>query len=219
MPDGSVFVISDFSDLADQKTVSKTLTRLCKSGLAGKVMRGVFWKAGKITEDDIKLDFDEEDENIEVDVIDEPAEFIEGEGPDPDKVARALARSYLWKLVPSGDTAKHLIGIDSNAPAIWTYITDGAYRVYKYGNTIISFQHASSKFISSMSEKTALLVQVMKCYGKDAMPAGVLEKIKSFYKNSDKAAIISESKNTTSWIASSIRRLFRADLKQKSVAQ
>ena len=38
--DDSVFTINDFTDIADDKTVSKTLTRLEKSGHIKKLLRG-----------------------------------------------------------------------------------------------------------------------------------------------------------------------------------
>ena len=137
MPEGSVFVLSDFSDIADSKTVSKTLTRLCSAGIIDKVMRGVFWKPFAFSsEDDDRILLDLSDEysgDIEVEFVDgdegmpvpaAASPVFEAPVPDPDKVARALARNNLWNIVPSGYTARHLMGIDPERPEVWTYITE-----------------------------------------------------------------------------------------------
>ncbi len=225
LPEGSVFVLSDFSDLADPKTVSKTLTRLCQGGGVAKVMRGVFWKPFAFSsEDDDRILRDLSDEyssDVEVEFVGAGADLPSGAGgapatpvktgPDPDSVARALARNNLWQIVPSGDTARHLIGIAPDAPAVWTYITDGAYRTYSYGDTVISFQHASSKFMSQMSEKTAVVIQVIKTYGKDRIPDWLGEKLRQVFRVSDWPVIISESRHTTAWIAAAVRKLSADD--------
>ena len=220
LPEGSVFVLSDFSDLADPKTVSKTLTRLCQCGGVAKVMRGVFWKPFAFSpEDDDRILLDLSDEysgDVEVEFVDgdegmpvpaAASPVFETPVPDPDKVARALARNNLWNIVPSGNTARHLMGIDPEMPEVWTYITDGAYRTYSYGNIVISFQHASARFFSQMSEKTAILVQVIKTFGKDCVPDWLGEKFRSVFRISDWAAVISESRHTTAWIAAAVKKL------------
>ncbi len=179
MESGEVIVIQDFSDIADPKTVSKTLTRLEKSGDIKKVMRGVFWKPDG-----------------------------EKPSPDPDSVARGLARGNMWKLAPSGDTALHIIGMSNEKPKIWTYVTDGTYRSYCYDGIIILFQHTTGKALSAMSEKTALLIQVLKAYGKEHISDDLLKKLTKFFKPGEVNTVLEESKNTTEWVAKAIKSMF-----------
>ena len=178
MPAGSVFVLSDFSDVAGIKTVSKTLTRLCGAGLVEKLSRGVFWKP------------------------------VGSGEPFPDNVAQALARCNCWTAVPSGDTAKHIAGIEKEAPGNWTYITDGTNRVYDFGGFVITFKHASSRFFGAMSSGTALLVQVIKALGKEALPEAVVNQLYRFFASADPKKLIDESRRTTAWIYASIKKLF-----------
>ena len=112
MDPGTVMVITDFVDVAQPKTVSKMLTRLEEEGAVERVLRSVYWKPAGIEE-----------------------------GPKPNDVAEALARQNSWVLAPSGDTALFLMGLQTEIPPTWTYITSGTYQDYSYGGIRISFTH------------------------------------------------------------------------------
>ena len=43
-PDGSVFVNSDFADIADNNTIRQSISRLVREGILRRVIRGVFDK-------------------------------------------------------------------------------------------------------------------------------------------------------------------------------
>ena len=110
MAKGEVFIISDFSDLADYATVRKALSRLEEDGKIRRIMRGVY-------------------ENPKFN--DFLGEYVK---PHPDKIAKALARNYGWTIVPCGDTALNMLGLCTQAPAVWLYVSDGNYREYTCGN-------------------------------------------------------------------------------------
>lgn len=129
--------------------------------------------------------------------------------PDPDTVAHALARSNCRLLAPCGDTALHLFGLSETVPRIWTYITDGTYCSYVYGNTEIRFRHASGRFLSRMSEKTATLVQVLKAMGENRLNDTVLKKIASRLNRKEISAIHRECARTTAWVYSAICRMIK----------
>lgn len=180
MKAGSVFVIPDFSDIASAKTVSKSLTRLLKDGKICRVIRGVFWKP-------------QSDASV----------------PYPDDVARALARSNTWRLAPSGETALHIFGLRKEKPGVWTYITDGTYRDYDIAGTKIVFQHASGELLGTMSEKSALLVQVLKAYGRPHLSEETLQKIKAKLHPAEFKTVLEETKNSPAWVSKVLRTMLR----------
>lgn len=189
MAQGEVFCISDFEEIANAKTVSKNLTRLCEDGIIERVTRGVFWKP----------------QNDAV-------------SPHPDKIARALARSNTWRVAPSGDTALHLFGLRKDRPGVWTYITDGTYRDYEIAGTKIIFQHASGKALGTMSEKAATLVQVLKAYGKPRLSEETLHKIRRKLKPCEFKPLLEETKNSPAWICKAIQTmLYRTKKKRETV--
>lgn len=180
MDDGEVFTIVDFCDIAKEKTISKFLERQCAKNKIQKVMRGIYWKP----------------------ILDEE--------PSIEKVAYALARANNWDIAPSGKSALYLFGLIEEEPMKWEFVSNGSCRKYRVGNKLISIKHTTGKLLSVLSKKTILLVQVIKAYGKNKLPVGLVEKTKNYTKK-EKEKIIFETKKITVWIHNSIFNLFEKE--------
>ena len=183
MAKGEVFIISDFSDLADEATVRKALSRLEEDGKIRRIMRGVY-------------------ENPKFN--DFLGEYVK---PHPDKIANALARNYGWTIVPCGDTALNMLGLSTQVPAVWLYVSDGNYREYTCGNFVIQFKRTTNKEISKISFKTALVIQAIKALGKDKITGDVIEKIRSLTTDEEKEQMFIEAKYATAWIYDVIKEI------------
>ena len=183
MAKGEVFIISDFSDLADEATVRKALSRLEEGGKIRRIMRGVY-------------------ENPKFN--DFLGEYVK---PHPDKIAKALARNYGWTIVPCGDTALNMLGLSTQVPAVWLYVSDGNYREYTCGNFVIQFKRTANKEISKISFKTALVIQAIKALGKDKITGDVIEKIRSLTTDKEKEQMFVEAKYATAWIYDVIKEI------------
>ena len=116
---GTVFVAIDFVDISDKTSINTYLARLNEEGLVRRILRGVYDKP-------------EFNEFL--------GEFV---APEPDKVANALARNFGWTIVPCGDTALNLLGLSTQVPAAWVYVSDGTYNEYAYDNTVIKFKRTN----------------------------------------------------------------------------
>lgn len=183
---GTVFVPIDFALLTDKKTASVCLTRLESENIVKKVMRGVYYKP-------------------------EYNDFLqEYVAPEPDAVAHALARNFGWTIVPCGDTALNLLGLSTQIPADWVYVSDGTYKEYTYEQTTIKFKRTTNKEISKLSYKTALVVQALKALGKDSVDDTILMKLKNNLTDSEKQALLTEAKAVTSWIYEYIKLICRS---------
>lgn len=180
---GSVFVATDFTDITDKKTASVGLSRLEADGIIRRVMRGVYDKP-------------------------EYNEFLkEYVAPIPDNVVHALARNYGWTIAPCGDTALNLLGLSTQVPATWVYVSDGKHKEYTYDNTTIQFKRTTNKEVSKLSYKTALTIQALKALGKDKVDDAVLGSLRHTFTDDEKRAMISEAKRATSWIYKYIRQI------------
>lgn len=173
---GEVFIISDFSDIADTTVVRKVLSRLEEDGRIRRIMRGVY---------------DRPEYNNFL------GEYVE---PVPDKVAHALARNFGWTIVPCGDTALNMLGLSTQVPAVWLYVSDGTYKEYTYNNTTIQFKRTTNKEISKISYKTALVIQALKALGKDKITDEMIKKIKVATSKEERTAMFNEAKYATAWI-------------------
>lgn len=176
MPEGTVFITSDFLDLADTQAINKVLSRLATDGTIRRVVRGVY---------------------------DRPAFsklLQEHAAPDMDQIAKAIARNFGWSIVPCGDTALNLLGLSTQVPAVWQYVSDGPYRKYTIGNRALSFKHGANKDVSGLSDKFALVVQALKALGKDNIDDTTLEKLSSILSPEEKTAFLKDTQHRKAWI-------------------
>ena len=64
--------------------------------------------------------------------------------PKMEEAAKAIARNFGWTIVPCGDTVLNLLGLSTQVPAVWSYISNGPYRSYQIGKTDLEFKHAAN---------------------------------------------------------------------------
>ena len=188
-PDGSVFSTVDFADVIENSRVGVILSRLEEDGVIRRVMRGIYDKP--VYNDFLK-------------------EYI---APSPSLVAEALARNFGWTIVPCGDTALNILGLSTQVPAAWSYVSDGTYKEYTYDNTTIKFKKTTNKEISKLSYKTALVVQALKALGKDNIDDTIINKLKNDLTVEEKATALLEAKAATSWIYEFIKQICKGDEK------
>lgn len=182
---GTVFVSVDFAEYADKSRIGVVLSRLESDGVIRRILRGVYYKP-------------------------EYSEFLEEHiAPLPDNVAHAIARNYGWTIVPCGDTALNLLGLSTQIPAAWIYVSDGKYEKYSYENTTIRFKHTTNKEISKLSYKTALVVQALKALGKENVKDAIIKKLQSTLTLPEKEAMLLEAKAATSWVYEYIKLICR----------
>lgn len=183
---GTVFVAMDFVDISDKTNINAYLARLVDEGLVRRILRGVYDKP-------------EFNEFL--------GEFV---APAPDKVANALARNFGWTIVPCGDTALNLLGLSTQVPATWVYVSDGTYKEYTYDNTTIQFKRTTNKEVSKLSYKTALVIQALKALGKDKIDDTVISRLRKLLTAEEKKNMLNEAKAATSWIYEYIKLICRS---------
>lgn len=181
--DGTVFVNSDFADIADQETVRRNLNRLTKAGVLRRILKGVYEKPkySKLLD-----------------------EYV---ATDPDTVAKALARSYHWTIAPSGNTALNLLGLSTQVTAIWSYISDGPYKTYEWNSTKLEFMHRTNKEITGLSYMTSLVIQALKTLGKTNASQDVIQTLTAKLSEEEKQACLKEATEATDWVYDTIRKI------------
>lgn len=180
-PDGTAFVAKDFLHLGDYDNVRKTLLRLADEGDLRRVIRGIYDKP--VYSDLLKTH----------------------RAPEIDKVAQALARNYQWTIAPSGATAVNALGLSTQVPAHWSYISDGPYREYLIGKQKLSFAHRHNRSITNMSPITATVIEALKYLEKDRVSEEVVHRLASVLNENEKENLLSESGRTSQWIQDTIK--------------
>lgn len=180
---GTVFVTSDFTDIATATTVRKCLSRQVEEKSIRRIMDGVYEKP--IYSRLLK-------------------EYIPA---NPDTIAYAIARNFHWTIAPCGDVALNKLGLSTQVPVVWSYISDGPYRKFSWDNTTLSFKHRTNREISFMSETTTMVVEALKTLGKERVDDSVILKLKNKLPEKTKKKMLEEAFGVSEWIYAVIRKV------------
>lgn len=147
LPEGSAFITSDFLDIADTQVVNKALSRIAEAGSIRRILRGVMTVPGIASC------------------------FRSGRRPKWRRWPKPSPGILAGPSVPCGDTALNLLGLSTQVPAVWYYISNGPYRSYQIGKTDLEFKHTANRDIDRLSPVSALVVQALKALGKENIGA------------------------------------------------
>lgn len=187
--DGSVFIPSDFFDIAEAVKINMCLDRLEETGELQRVMRGIYVKPRY------------------------SALLNKNVPPRSDDVAKAIARNYGWTIVPCGDTALNMLGLSTQVPAVWLYVSDGPYKTYEADGMKLKFKHTDNKNeIINISYKTALVVQALKALGKGNVTYKELRSISKLLTENEKAQMLVEAMRVTAWVYELMRKICKEDV-------
>ncbi len=182
-PPGTIFIYSDFSDLADSATIRKCLSRMVTDKEIRRIKPGLYDKPKFSTL------------------------LQENLPPDPDKVAKAIARNFHWTIAPCGDQAMNILGLSTQVPVVWTYLSDGPYKEYDIDKIKISFKHRTNREISKMSYISSTVIQALKELGKEHVTDDTIKILSSKITNEDKQTLLKETVNSSEWIYKIIQKI------------
>ncbi|MBI1349413.1 hypothetical protein GC163_24365 [bacterium] len=179
----TAFTAKDFLDLASYEAAKKALQRLANTGKIRRILRGVYEFPSYSP------------------VRKGPA------SPNPDAIARAIARAYGWTLIPTGETALNVLGLSTQVPAQWQYLSDGPTKSYDWDGGSIHLKHRANKEMAGLSPTTALVVQALKTLGESRVNEQTLVTLRAKLSRPDREQALREARYTTTWIFEAIKRL------------
>ncbi len=135
-----MFTPSDFLDLAERPAIDQALSRLANNGKLRRLARGLY-------------------------DLPKVHPRLGPLSPDPDHVARALARETGSKVQIAGARAAHLLGLTTQIPARSDYLTDGPSRRVVLGKRVINLRHASPKHLILPGSAAGTIVQALRHLG------------------------------------------------------
>ena len=178
-----VFFANDFLDIASNATVRQILKRLVDEDKIKRVIDGFYYNP-------------------------KYSELIgEYEAVSIHELALAIARKYNWNIAPYNSTALNLLGLSTQVPSHYKYISSGRYNEYKIWDTILEFKKVNPGEIANMSLKTATIIQAIKSLGKENISNEVIQKIRENLTEKEKLDLMNESKSVPAWIYEVIRKI------------
>ncbi|HGI3232219.1 TPA: DUF6088 family protein [Streptococcus agalactiae] len=178
-----VFFANDFLDVTSYETARKTLNRMVNEDKIKRVIDGFYYNPRY-------------------------SELIgEYEEVSIHELAIAIARKYNWNIAPYSSTALNLLGLSTQVPTHYKYISSGRYKEYKIGDTILEFKKVNPGEIANMSLKTATVIQAIKSLGKENITSEVIQKIRENLTDKERTDLMNESKSVPAWIYEIIREI------------
>jgi hypothetical protein len=131
--------------------------------------------------------------------------------PDIDQVANAYARKFSWRIEVSGDSALNLLGLSSQIPAQYVYLSDGPSKSYDVMGVQLTFKKSTLKDIGFKHRESTLIVQALKALGKEHLNAALFAKIRAQIAKESFAKILRDTQGSTGWIYEAIKQIMSDD--------
>lgn len=180
---GWVFTKVDFVAEFGEVNIHKALSNLAQAGKIRRVCRGVY-------------DYPAYSELLQ-----------QALSPDMDQVAQALARKFNWRILPSGDAALNLLGLSTQVPGRWVYLSDGPSREYAIGKQTLQFKKSALKEVGFKYRESGLVVQALKALGRERVDAPIAEKIRAQLDVKTRERILKDTRTVAAWIHQWIKEM------------
>jgi hypothetical protein len=172
---GVLFFTDSFMAYGNAKAVSKALQRLVKAGEIERVAAGIYVRP----------------------IIDTVIGKVSTSVED---IAKAIARRDRARIVPTGVYALNRLGISTQVPLKVVFLTDGAARKIKIGNTSITLKKTAPKNVAAVGKISQLAIQALRSIGKDKVSADEIKKIQQVLGKEKKSKLAHDIRLAPAWI-------------------
>jgi len=129
--------------------------------------------------------------------------------PSPDTVAEAIAKKEKIKIKPAGAYALNQLGLSTQVPMNFVYITNGSSRRIKIGKAIIKFKAVNPKRLAREGTISSLVIQALEELDIKKIDAFSSERIKELLLKEDQKKLQHDLKITTARISDFIVQLLK----------
>lgn len=172
---GVLFFAESFLACGNADVVRQALTRLVKSGELDRVATGIY----------VRPQTDS--------IVGKVTTGIED-------IAKAIAKRDRARIVPTGIFALNRLGLSTQMPMNVIYLTDGAARKIKVGNTTITFNKTTPKNVMAVGEISQLVIQALRTIGKANVTEEEIKKIQHLLMKEKKTKLEHDIRLAPAWI-------------------
>jgi hypothetical protein len=176
---GAVFTPKDFLDVAGRGMVDMTLKKFVSEGKVRRLARGLY-------------DIPKQSKLLRTQL-----------SPDIDAVARAIARRFRWRIVPSGAYAANLLGLSTQVPAKIVYLADGIDRTktFTIGSRSLIFRASRPRgFGGTDNPISAVVIQALRYLGKEGITRQSITTLRGRLPNKARQQLLRDARYASDWI-------------------
>lgn len=179
---GWVFTPRELLHLGSRATIDKALSRLASAGKIKRVARGVY-------------------------LFPESNSLVGELPPSPARVAQALARARGEKAQLSEAFAANSLGLTTQVPGRIVYLTAGAPRIRRVGNTVIQFKHAAPRRLLGAGSTAGAVLQGLRFLGPEGISEQAIQKLGERLSSREKRSLQSHIALSPEWMRPIIERI------------
>jgi len=184
---GSIFFPDDFVDLGSSDAIRQSLRRLCNEGVIIRVAQGIY--CYPVIEEKLGLGILQ---------------------PSFDQIAEAMAKRDCARIVPAGAYALNILGLSTQIPMNYVYLTDGSKREVEISNgRTIKFKNTAPKNLAFQSRLAMLITFALKSLKKkENVEDWQIKRISELLKNEPKESVMADLKLMPVWIRDIIKQAY-----------
>lgn len=185
IPGDSILFRSDFPEY-HAEFVGGTLSELTNEGVLTKIAQGIYAKPRK-SHFGVVL-------------------------PSVDKVVQAIAVRDSAQVLPSGMTALNVLGLSTQVPMNYTYLTTGSERVIKLANRQVTLRRGVPKNFCYETRLIALLVQTLRTLKQENISTDELQTIAALLsKEPDKESLARDVDVMPAWMKRIVKPMLKTE--------
>ena len=183
---GSIFFPDDFVDLGSSDAIRQSLRRLCNEGVIIRVAQGIY--CYPVIEEKLGLGILQ---------------------PSFDQIAEAMAKRDCARIVPAGAYALNILGLSTQIPMNYVYLTDGSKRHVEISNGRgITFKNTAPKNLAFQSRLAMLITFALKSLKKENVEDWQIKRIGELLQNEPKEYVMADLKLMPVWIRNIIKQAY-----------
>ncbi len=183
MPEDSILFRSDFPEYHSE-FVGSTLSELANEGVLTKIAQGVYVKPRRSRFGEVL--------------------------PTVDKLVQAIAARDNAEVLPSGMTALNVLGLSTQVPMNYTYLTTGSERIVKLANRQVTLKRGVPKNFCYETRLVAILVQALRALKQENVNNEEMQTIRSVIsKESDKDSLARDVDIMPAWMKRIVKPMLK----------
>lgn len=130
--------------------------------------------------------------------------------PSIEHVVKAISIRDKAQILPSGETALNVLGISTQVPMSYSFLTTGSARKLTIGKRQVTLKRGVPRNFAYKTQLIALVVQALRCLGEANVGSRELEQIQRLIlKEPDKQALIRDVQIMPVWMKRIIKPMIK----------